>query len=99
MLEVVEVIMKENGDLPKIETTFSALSMRPSLSKSVSTSGNYASSNRGKSNKDMKIDEGIALLVKRELEGEKNFKCWTCKEYGHFASKCPKRVKKFRRNF
>ena len=88
-LEATKVNLKKNGDLPKIETTFNTLSMRPSLSRSVSTSGNYVGSNKEKYEEDVKIEEGIALLVKRELEGEKIFKSWTCKEYGHFASKCP----------
>ena len=47
----------------------------------------------------MGIDEGISFILKRELKGEIIFKYWTCIEYGHFTSKYPKRVKKFRRNF
>ena len=69
--------------MPKIEIAFSALNMRPNLSRSASASGNYASSNRTKSKEDMKIDEGI-LLVNKELEDGRIFKYWTCKEYGHF---------------
>ena len=74
-LEATKVNLKKNGDLPKIETTFNTLSMRPSLSRSVSTSGNYDRSSKGKFEEDMKIKEGIALLVKKEPEGENIFKC------------------------
>ena len=37
--------------------------------------------------------------MKREKDGKKNFKCWTCNEYGHYVSKCPKREKKYREKF
>ena len=30
---------------------------------------------------------------------EKFLKCWTCNEYGHYASKCPKREEKFKGRF
>ena len=43
-----------------------------------------------------KIEDGVALLVKIEKDGKKIFKCWTCNEYGHYVSKCPKREKKYR---
>ena len=98
-IEVAEVSLRQNGDLPGIETTLSALSMKPSLSRSTSTSGNFASSSRAKFEEDKKIEKGIVLLVKRELEGERFFKFWTCREYGNFASKFRKRVNKFKRNF
>lgn len=41
----------------------------------------------------------MALLVRREKDGNKIFKCWTCHEYGHYVSKFPKREKKFRGKF
>ena len=69
------------------------------LSRSTSVSGDYASNKRSRNEEDKKIEEGIALLLKREPDGKKIYKCWTCQEYGHFASKCPKRVKKYRNNF
>ena len=50
-----------------------------SLSRSASRSENYSDNNGGKSEEDMKIEEAIALLVKRELEGEEILKCWTYK--------------------
>ena len=75
---------------------FSALNLRPNLSRSA-TRGDFSSSSRSK--EDKKIEEGIALLVRRETDGKKIFKCWTCDEYGHFTSKCPKREKKFREKF
>ena len=48
---------------------------------------------------DKKIEEGIALLVRREKDGKKIFKCWTCDEFGHYASKCPKREKQCKGKF
>ena len=98
-LEATKFSLRQNGDLHRIETTLSALSMKPSLSRSTSTSGIFVGSSRVKLEEDKKIDEGIALLLKRELEGKRVFKCWTCKEYGHFASNCPKRENKYKRNF
>ena len=41
----------------------------------------------------------MALLVEREKDGKNIFKCWTCNEYGHYASKCPKRERKFKGRF
>ena len=37
--------------------------------------------------------------MRREKDGNKIFKCWTCNEFGHYASKCPKREKKYRGKF
>ena len=34
-----------------------------------------------------------------EPDGKKIFKCWTCNEFGHYASKFPKRDKKYAGNF
>ena len=45
------------------------------------------------------IKEGITLLVRREKDGKKIFKCWACNEFGHYASKCPKREKNYKVNF
>ena len=58
-----------------------------SRSTSASARGEFGSSRRSKEYK--KIEEGINLLVRREKDGKKIFKCWTCDEYGHYASKCP----------
>ena len=44
------------------------------------------------------IDEVVAFLVRREKGGKKIFRCWTCDEYGHYASKCPKMEKKYKGN-
>lgn len=55
--------------------------------------------NRRTYEEEMKIEEGFTLLVKREIDGERIFKYWACNEYGHFASECPKRVKKYIGNF
>ena len=49
--------------------------------------------------KDKKIEEGIALLVRREKDGKKIFKSWNCDEYDHYAYKFPKREKKTRGKF
>ena len=41
----------------------------------------------------------MALLVERKEDGKNILKCWTCNEYGHYASKCPKIVRKFKGRF
>ena len=53
---------------------------------------------RSKSKEDMKMKEGIDLLMKRDPKGMEIFVCWPCKEFGHFPSKCPKRVRKTRKS-
>ena len=40
----------------------------------------------------------MALILEREVDGKKIFKCWTSNEYGHYASKSPKREKSIREN-
>ena len=37
--------------------------------------------------------------MEREKDGKNIFKCWTCNEYGHYASMCPKRERKFKGRF
>ena len=37
--------------------------------------------------------------MRREKGGKKIFKYWTCDEYGHYASKFPKREKKYKGNY
>ena len=88
--------MKQSRELAKVETTFSALNVWPNLTSSTSVYGDFCSNN--KSDED-KIEERVALVVKREKDGKKVFKCWTCNEYGHYASKCPKREKKYKGKF
>ena len=78
--------------MTKIETTFSGLNIQPNLSRRTSARRDFSSSNR--SEEDMKIEKIVALLVRREKGGKKIFKCWTCDEYGHYASKYPKKEKK-----
>ena len=34
--------------------------------------------------------------MRREKDGKKIFKCWTCDEFHHYASKYPKREKSIR---
>ena len=41
----------------------------------------------------------ISILVKREKDGKKIFICWTCNEFSHYASKCPKSEKKYKGKF
>lgn len=59
---------------------------------------NSTSTNEARSKEDIKVKEGIDLLTKMELEGMKFFVCWTCKEFGHFSSKCPKRLRKTKKS-
>ena len=37
--------------------------------------------------------------MRRKKYGKKIFKCWTCNEFGHYASKCPKREKNYKGKF
>ena len=80
-----------------MEKTFSALSVCPCWS--ARTHGDYSNNNISRYEEDRKIEEGITLLVRRELDGKKIVKCWTCNVFGHFPSKCPKREKKYKINF
>ena len=83
--------------MTRIEIAFSALNIWPILSRSTSPRGDFASSRR--SDEEKKIEEGVALLIRREKDGNKKFKCWTWNEFGHYASKCPKREKKYKGKF
>ena len=82
--------------MTKLKTAFSTLNIWPILSRSISARGDFSSSRRFE--EDRKIEEALALLVRREKGGKKNFKCWTCDEYGHYAFKFPKREKKYKGN-
>ena len=92
-LEEVEARLRQYGDLTRVEIAFNSLNVWPSFSRSASTHEDFASSSRTRSDEDRRIEEGISLLVRREKDGKKIFKCWTCDEFGHYASKCPKREK------
>ena len=94
-LEAVVLDLKQCGELASVETTFSALSVGHGLARNTSAQGEFASSSK---TVDKKI-KGVALLIEREVDGNKIFKCWTCNEYNHFASKFPKREKKFKGRF
>ena len=59
-LEAVELDLKKSRELAKVETTFSALSVRPSLAKSTSVQGDIASSSK---TIEKKIQEGVGLLM------------------------------------
>ena len=95
-LEATNFDLKQYGELAKLETSFSALSVRPSLIRSTSAWGDFSSSRKFV---EEKINEGLALLLEREVDDKKIFKCWTCNEYGHYVSKCPKKEKKFKGRF
>ena len=87
-LETVEFDLKQSSELIKVETTFSALNIKLGLARDTKVLEDVASSRKSI---EEKIQEGVALLVEREKDGNNIFKCWTCNEYGHYASKCPKR--------
>ena len=70
-LEATEFDLKESGELEKVETTFSALNIKPSLARSTKPQGSIASSNRSI---EEKIQEGVVLLVEREKDGKNIFK-------------------------
>ena len=82
--------------MSRIETTFSDLNIWPNISRSKSARGDFASNIRSK--EDRKIDKVVSFLVRREEGGKTIFKCWNCDEYGHYASKCPKREKNYKGN-
>ena len=88
-LDIVEASLRKSRELKRVKIAFSALSVRSCLSRSASTHGDFSSSSKTKFDEDRNIEEGIALLVRREPNGKRNFKCWTCNEFGHYASKCP----------
>ena len=50
------------------------------------------SKDKFRSKENMKIKEGIDLVMKREKEGMNFFSCWICNEFGNYASTCPKRI-------
>ena len=83
--------------MTRTEITFSALNIRPSLSRNTSARGDLSSSN--KTDEDRKIEEGLSLPAIREKYGKKIFKLCTSNEFGHYASKCPKREKKYKGKF
>lgn len=64
------------------------------LTKSASTSVDFARIVSDISEEDKKIDEALSLIAKREPRGKKAFACWHCKEFGHFSYQCPKRERK-----
>ena len=96
-LEVVENELRQSRELSRIETNFNTLNIQLNLSRSTSARGYFASISR--SDEDRKIEEGVALLVRKENDGKKIFKYWICNEFGHYASKCPKREKRYKGKF
>ena len=59
-LEAVELDLKQSRELTKVDTVFSALSVRPSLVRSKSALNDSASSSK---TIDEKIKEGVAVLI------------------------------------
>src|SRR5271154_4204197 len=82
---------------PKNETTFKA-SIHGKKSSHISIHNENEET-------DEELEEIIAMIAKREkkgkgkYEGQLPFKCFSCNKIGHFASKCPTRVKKFRSDY
>src|SRR5271156_34294 len=80
---------------PKSETTFKASVHNK---KSMSSSSNNEEV-------DTELEEIISMISKKErkgkgkYEGQLPFKCFSCNKVGHFVSKCPTRVKKFRSDY
>lgn len=81
---------------PKGETTFKALGHGKK---------SHISSNNEKEEFDEELGKIIAMIAKREkkgkgkYEGKLPFKCFSCNKIGHFSSKCPTRVNKFRSDY
>ena len=71
------------------------MNIKPGLERNTKAQGDIASNTKSI---EEKIKEGVTLLVEREKDGKNIFKCWTCNEYGHYASKCPKREKRYNGN-
>ena len=61
--DTVDNDLRQSREFSKIEITFSALNIQPNLSRSTSARGDFASSSRSDENR--KIEEGVALLVRR----------------------------------
>jgi hypothetical protein len=95
-LEAIENELRQSKELTRIGTSLSALSIQPNLLRRTSSRGDFSSTSI--SEEDVKINEVIALLVRRGKRGKKIFRCWTCDEYAHYASNCPKREKKYKGN-
>ena len=55
ILEAIEASLRQLGELTRVETTFSALNVWPSLSRSTSTHGDFASGRKTRSDEDKKI--------------------------------------------
>ena len=79
-LEAVELDLKKFVELALVETIFSALNVKSGPTRNTSAHNDSTSSSKIV---DEKIKEGVALLIEREVDGKKIFKCWTCNEYGH----------------
>ena len=71
-LQSIEMSMRYSGVLSRVEISFSALSFQPMLTRSAIKSGEYTSSSWTKEEEDKKIKEGIALLMRREPEGNRS---------------------------
>ena len=88
ILEATELRLRQFVELSRVDIVFIALNFHPSLSKSASTNGDYASS-KSISEEDRN----------REPNVNKIFKCCTCNESDHYASKYPHKEKNYTINF
>ena len=71
-LEVVELDLKQSGELASVETSFNALKVKSGQTRNKSAQNDSASSSKIV---DETIKEGVALLIEREVDGKKIFKC------------------------
>ena len=65
-LQTSELWMKQNEEFPRVEAVFSVQRDIRTLTRSASTSGDYASGQVTKREEDNNIEEGISLIMKRE---------------------------------
>ena len=77
--------------MASVETAFSPLNVKSGLTRNTSAQNDSASNSK---NVDENIKEGVALIIEREVDGIFFFF-----EYGHYASKFPKRQNKYKRRF
>lgn len=95
-LQALKQRLKQNQNQTRTEIAFSTSiqANKRALTKSASTSGDYARDWATKNEEQRKIDEVLALLVKRQPKGKKVFTCWTCKVFSHFSYQRLKRERK-----
>jgi hypothetical protein len=99
--------------LQKEEITFKATMHNRKLLIIVSSNrsrryeelGEYANEWAEIEEKEKIIDELVAMITRREIKGKGKFegklplKCFYCNKIGHFASRCPTRIPKYKPRF